>query len=150
MATVPPPPTYADVVLTDERTKKSVFNPIWLNWFLEIAQTLSQSGGGGGGGIQHNSLAGLQGGAAAERYHTTAAQNAIINSLPSTFVSGFNTRTGGVTLESVDVTSALGFTPEPAFTGMNVTITTAKLTSGGANGSMTFTNGVLTAQTPAT
>ncbi len=34
--------------------------------------------------------------------------------------------------------------------GLTVTITTAKLTGGGANGSMTFTNGVLTAQTPAT
>lgn len=34
--------------------------------------------------------------------------------------------------------------------GMSVTITTAKLTGTGANGSMTFTNGILTAQTPAT
>ena len=34
--------------------------------------------------------------------------------------------------------------------GLSVTITTAKLTSGGAEGSMTFVNGVLTAQTPAT
>jgi hypothetical protein len=30
------------------------------------------------------------------------------------------------------------------------TIVTAKLTVGGANGSMTFTNGILTAETPAT
>lgn len=34
--------------------------------------------------------------------------------------------------------------------GLSVTIATAKLTTGGANGSMTFTNGILTAQTPAT
>lgn len=34
--------------------------------------------------------------------------------------------------------------------GLSVSITTAKLTSGGSNGSMTFTNGVLTAQTAAT
>jgi hypothetical protein len=34
--------------------------------------------------------------------------------------------------------------------GISVTITTAKLTGGGANGSMTFVNGVLTAQTAAT
>lgn len=34
--------------------------------------------------------------------------------------------------------------------GLTATITTAKITSGGANGSMTFTNGLLTAQTPAT
>lgn len=34
--------------------------------------------------------------------------------------------------------------------GLSVTITTAKLTSLGANGSMTFTNGILTSQTQAT
>lgn len=34
--------------------------------------------------------------------------------------------------------------------GLSVTIATAKLTGGGTNGSMTFTNGILTAQTPAT
>lgn len=34
--------------------------------------------------------------------------------------------------------------------GYTGTITTAKLTGGGANGSMTFENGVLISQTPAT
>jgi hypothetical protein len=34
--------------------------------------------------------------------------------------------------------------------GLSVTITTAKLTPTGTNGSMTFTNGILTAQTQAT
>lgn len=34
--------------------------------------------------------------------------------------------------------------------GLSVTITTAKLTAGGTNGSMTFTNGILTSQTQAT
>jgi hypothetical protein len=34
--------------------------------------------------------------------------------------------------------------------GLNVTITTAKLTPGGATGSMTFVNGILTAQVAAT
>jgi len=38
----------------------------------------------------------------------------------------------------------------PLSAGISVTITTAKLTSGGANGSMTFTNGILTSQTQAT
>jgi hypothetical protein len=35
-------------------------------------------------------------------------------------------------------------------TGISVTVTTAKLTAGGTNGSMTFVNGILTAQTQAT
>jgi len=34
--------------------------------------------------------------------------------------------------------------------GVTATITTAKLTGGGTNGSMTFVNGILTAQTAAT
>ena len=34
--------------------------------------------------------------------------------------------------------------------GITVMITTAKLTAGGADGSMTFKNGILTAQTQAT
>lgn len=34
--------------------------------------------------------------------------------------------------------------------GLSVVITTAPVTGGGTTGSMTFTNGVLTAQTPAT
>lgn len=34
--------------------------------------------------------------------------------------------------------------------GITVTIATAKLTGAGVNGSMTFTNGILTAQTQAT
>lgn len=34
--------------------------------------------------------------------------------------------------------------------GFTGTIATAKLTVGGANGSMTYSNGILTAQTPAT
>jgi hypothetical protein len=38
----------------------------------------------------------------------------------------------------------------PLAGGLNATITTAKLTALGTNGSMTFTNGLLTAQTPAT
>ena len=38
----------------------------------------------------------------------------------------------------------------PVTIGFSGTITTAKLTGGGANGSMTFVNGVLTKQTPAT
>ena len=41
--------------------------------------------------------------------------------------------------------------PYSAITGgLSVTITTAKLTLTGTNGSMTFTNGILTAQTQAT
>lgn len=111
-----PPPTWALPVLTDEKTGRSVFNPIWLKWFVDLTGIINASGGGGGT-VTHNSLSGLQGGTTGQRYHLTAAEH--------TAVGAF---TGG-------------------YTG---TIITAKLTALGATGSMTFTNGVLTAQTPAT
>lgn len=46
--------------------------------------------------------------------------------------------------------SGIPFTAASTTLGITATINTAKLTTGGANGSMVFTNGVLTAQIPAT
>ena len=71
-----PPPTYAEVILTDSVSKKAVFNPIWLKWFIDLAGILSVTGGGGGT-ILHNNLGSLQGGAANEYFHLTSAQQAI-------------------------------------------------------------------------
>ena len=34
-----PPPTYADIVIVDQKTKKAVFNPIWLSWFLQAGNS---------------------------------------------------------------------------------------------------------------
>lgn len=48
------------------------------------------------------------------------------------------------------VVQAAGFSASDASAGLTTTITTAKLTSGGANGSMVFKNGLLTGSTPAT
>lgn len=46
--------------------------------------------------------------------------------------------------------NALGIVKLFPTAGVSVTIVTAPLTGGGAGGSMTFVDGVLTAQTPAT
>jgi hypothetical protein len=46
--------------------------------------------------------------------------------------------------------SSTGLFSQSTLAGLSVTITTAPLTSGGTQGSMTFTGGLLTAQTPAT
>lgn len=81
--------------------------------------------------------------------------------IPSGSISGLGTMatqnanavaiTGG-TISGVAITSSTipysNVTGTP--TGVSATITTAKLTPGGANGSMTFTNGILTSQTQAT
>jgi hypothetical protein len=72
-----PPPTYAEVILVDDVSKKSVFNPIWLKWFIDLAGILSASGGGSGA-ILHNSLSALQGGTASEFYHLTSTQNSLV------------------------------------------------------------------------
>lgn len=79
MANFPIPPTYANPMVEDPVTHQYSFSPLWLNWFLQVAQQL---------------------------------------------------------------------TNQP--TGISATITTAMLTpSTGHQGSMTFQNGILTAETQA-
>ena len=58
----------------------------------------------------------------------------------------YGNNTGAVTASTTIPYSAITGTP----TGLSVTITTAKLTLTGTNGSMTFTHGILTSQTQAT
>lgn len=57
---------------------------------------------------------------------------------------------GGTAGEYFHLTSAQQAKVAALPTGINATITTAKVTAGGVNGSMTFVNGLLTAQTQAT
>lgn len=106
MADVQAPPTYAEVVLIDERTKEARFNPIWLKWFIDIVQTLNT---GGGTTIAHNSTTGLQGGTANEYYHLTAAQRAVVAALGTIASQAANNVaiTGG----ALDGTAVGGTTP---------------------------------------
>lgn len=55
-----------------------------------------------------------------------------------------------INLRSIVNFSGLAANQAANLPGLSVTITTAKLTGAGVNGSMTFTNGILTAQTQAT
>jgi hypothetical protein len=71
---------------------------------------------------------------------TMASQNANSVAITGGTITGVNL--SGSSIPYSDVTG----TP----TGLSVTITTAKLTTLGTNGSMTFTNGILTSQTQAT
>lgn len=77
----PPPPTYAEVWITNPQGVPS-FNPIWLNWFVQLAAAFT--GGGGGGGVVHNALGGLQGGGTGEYYHLTNAQAGAFSAIPIT------------------------------------------------------------------
>lgn len=46
MSNFQPPPTWANPVIVDETTGKSIFNPIWLKWFIDLAGGLSAAGAG--------------------------------------------------------------------------------------------------------
>ena len=65
----PDPPTYADPITKDETTGKEVFNPIWIQWFLDMAKVFSVLGVGSGSTVSHNNLSGLQGGTTGEYFH---------------------------------------------------------------------------------
>lgn len=162
MAGLPPPPI---------NDKPGSFT--WLEWYRQLRNYVSTSGSVpwyiinfSGSNLtdialrDHNNLQGLQGGDAGEQYHLTVNQ---VSDLLSNTDKTDLTDGGDSTLHyhatdrdranhtgTQDVGTITGLGTAATESGLSVTITTAKLTSGGTDGSMTFTNGVLTSQTPAT
>jgi hypothetical protein len=146
----------------------------WLEWYRQLRNYVSTSGSVpwyilnfSGSNItditqrSHENLQTLQGGSAGEHYHLTANQLTDLtdgndstahyhatdrNRTNHTGTQSAATITGLATVATTGAYSDLSGTP----TGLSVTITTAKLTALGTDGSMTFVNGILTAQTPAT
>lgn len=87
----------------------------------------------------------------------TAAQvpplSALTGSVTASQVPALSLLSGSVTASQVPALSLLTgqiTTSQLPPSGQTVVITTAKLTTGGANGSMTFTDGILTAEVAAT
>ena len=145
----------------------------WREWFYALSTKFAN----GGSGItfrsldfsdsninsisvrDHNTLTNIQGGDSLNRYHLTVSEYLKVQGLATVATTGaYSDLTGTPTLgtmaaqaaSSVAITGgSIAGTIIPTG-GISATITTAKLTSGGANGSMTFTNGILTAQTQAT
>lgn len=164
MAVFQPPPTWAMPILVDEKTGKNSFNPVWLKWFVDFIAIINATGGGSI--VLHNATGGLQGGTANQYYHLTAAQDSLVAGITATaaeinILDGVTASTAeinildGVTATTAEINILDGVTATTAqinklAVGLSVVIATAKLTGLGANGSMTFTNGVLTAQTAAT
>jgi hypothetical protein len=129
---------------------------VWRDWFFKVSQLLVQQASIAWTSLdftgsnlqdiqtrQHNALQSIQGGIASQYYHLTAAEYAIVQAFPVIPLTVANGGTGATTAAGAATNLGLG-------SGLSVTITTAKLTALGANGSMTFTNGILTAQTAAT
>ena len=130
---------------------------VWRDWFYKVSQLLVQQASIAWTSIdftgsnlrdivtrQHNALQDIQGGLPAQYYHLSAAQLATVTSIPT--LGTMSTQNAN----SVAITGgSIAGTIIPTG-GISVTITTAALTSLGTQGSMTFTNGILTAQTQAT
>ncbi len=139
--TFEPPPTYAEVVVFDERGEHPKFNPIWLKWFVDIAAYLTASGGGGVG-VVHNNTTGLQGGTANEYYHFS---NAFFTALTAGFTGAGNiVRQGSPTINTPTLTAPVLGTA----TGTKLTLATAaaviatsvNLTNGAGAGAGTILN----------
>lgn len=161
---IPPPPTG-----TEDKS-------IWNNWYIAVQNAIAQLAvslkwtlidftGSNLTSIltkSHQVLDNLQGGSSTERYHLTATQASAVASFDSVkwtdltdegdstlhYHAADRARANHTGTQTLATISDAGTAASQS--GLSVTITTAALTSGGAQGSMTFTNGVLTAQTQAT
>lgn len=130
-----PPPTYAEVIIQDEHTGKGSFNPIWLNWFLYLANFVSVNGGATGSTIQHNSLGGLQGGKSGEMYHLTAADFSNL--------TGPGTGTGAIVRQDGPTITGLGSIAAKDLTSSNAAAlihSATSLSSGAGSSTGTLTN----------
>jgi len=141
----PPPPTNQDV---SSRQFRDWFYSIFQfinnqtgtlgTMAFENANSVAITGGSiGGVGITGSTVNNTPIGASTP---STGAFTTLTASSPIAITSG---GTGANTASGARTNLGLG-------SGLSVTITTAKLTTLGTNGSMTFTNGILTAQTQAT
>ena len=103
----------------------------WREWFFALYSKFANNGSG----ISFNSL----------DFSNSNIDNIVIRNHNT-----LSNIQGGDSLNRYHLTVNEYATVQNLSIGISATITTAKLTTGGANGSMTFTNGILTAQTQAT
>ena len=135
---------------------------VWRDWFFKVSQLLVLQASIAWTSLdftgsnlqdiqtrQHNALQSIQGGIASQYYHLTATEYATVQAFPTIPLTIANGGTGATTAANARTNLGLG-TMATQNTGITATITTAALTTLGTQGSMTFTNGILTAQTQAT
>lgn len=99
----------------------------------------------------HSDLLSLQGGTATQYYHLTLAQHTDLTDAgdsTSHYHASDRARANHTGTQLLATISDAGTAASQS--GLTVVITTAPVTGGGVAGSMTFTNGVLTAQVQAT
>lgn len=117
MSSFQPPPTYAEVVIVDPVTKKGIFNPIWLNWFLNLVKNLNPSGSGSVTSV------------------TVAAAN---NGLSAAFANA--TSTPALIIGIGTVQPATAYNAVDGSPGISTTVTTASL----VGKTITVKNGLIT------
>ena len=130
-------------------------NPRWREWFRNLGSYIQQAQTG------NNVWSILQGGtgansAAGARQNLGLGDMALQNS-NNVNITGGTIQNINITIPYTSVTGLATVAHTGAYsdltgkpTGYTGTITTAKLTTLGSNGSMTFSNGILTSQTQAT
>lgn len=131
MSNILQPPSTNIPIVQEVRRGFSDLTPVWRKWFLDLTAIVNKSGGVTGfvpASRVVNTVFPLQGGG-------DLSEDRAITITPAGNDGDVQFRSG----------TTLG-----GITGITIVITTARLTGGGANGSMTFTRGVLTAQTAAT
>lgn len=154
MATLPPPPI---------NDKPGSFT--WLEWYRQLRNYISTSGSVpwyiinfSGSNItdlairEHNSLQALQGGTAGEMYHLTAARHTDLTDGGDSALHYHATdrdRANHTGTQAHTTITGLGPLATQA-AGYSGTISLAKLTTGGTNGTITVNNGVITAVTQPT
>lgn len=92
------------------------FSPLWLQWFLSVAQYFTELGGGGSA-IDHNVLTNLQGGTASEYYHLTSAQFGVVantNAAVATWMATPSSANLAAAVTGETGTGALVFATSPA------------------------------------
>ena len=101
----PAAPTYAEVVLVDEQTKKFQFNPIWLRFFLDLVAYVNGNTGAGGG-ADHNTLTSLQGGTSNQYYHLTSAEKAALTGGTGTDATAYHEHRNQTAVSNITVTAS--------------------------------------------
>ena len=120
---------------------------LWNDWIEKVRSALNQNLSSISWSIitgKPTTIAGFGIVDAQTKLNNSAGLAAALSDETGTGLSVFNT---APTINNVLLTGTISTAGTP---GISTTITTAKLTGAGTNGSMTFTNGILTAQTPAT
>lgn len=138
---------------------------VWSAWYIQVKDAINTLGASllwslidkTGSNLtdivtrNHNDLQSVQGGSATERYHLSLTQHSDLTDAGDSALHYHSTDRNRANHTGTQLLATISDAGTAASqSGLSVTITTAPITGGGATGSMTFTNGVLTAQTPAT